>query len=79
MSANKDNKKLGFGNACVGSAARGKPKSPRQPAPKEASQYRQLQVSLVSQVRRLPPLPLKLYRNILLSPNSISAYSERGI
>lgn len=55
MSDNKDNKKLGFGKASLGSAAGGgRPKSPRQPAPKEASQYRQLQASLISQVRRLP-------------------------
>lgn len=45
----------------------------------EASQYRQLQVSRVSQVRRLPLLTLKLYRNILLLLNSNFAYSERGI
>lgn len=79
MSDNKDDKKLGFGKACLGSAAGGMPESPRQPAPKEASQYRQLQVSLISQVRRLPLPTLKLYRNSLLTFNSISAYSERGI
>lgn len=80
MSDNKDNKKLGFGKASLGSAAGGgRPKSPRQPAPKEASQYRQLQASLISQVRRFPLLTLKLYRNILLSLNSIFANSERGI
>lgn len=79
MSDNKDNKKLGFGKACLGSAARGRPESPQQPAPREASQYRQLQVSLISQGRRLPLLTLKLYRNILLSLNSIFAYSEKGI
>lgn len=79
MSDNKDNKKLGFGKACLGSAAGGRPKRPQQPAPKEASQYRQLQASLISQARRLPLLTLKLYRNTLLSLNSIFAYSEREI
>lgn len=77
--SDKDNKKLGFGKAHLGLAARGRPESPRQPAPKEASQYRQLQVSLISLLRRLPLLTLKLYRNILLWLNSIFAYSERGI